>query len=213
MTNHPNRKRDENEPSIEEIAAGAAEPLATEMREKLALERGSIPPQGSATVPAHTPNGLKPDPAVLAAKAVAQTLGEHLPNMLYQALTAALSQVPVQTVSQQHMCATCIIGRIQWENTHRAEMEQAMTAAAEAAGVVPHSPEAGRIDFGPFLPEALRPGGTRGIPGVQQAVTTFQGAEACPLHVAQAAGVQPGRSPLLVANAAFSPAMLGQPAG
>lgn len=172
-------------------------------------------PDGDAAaeaLTAHTPNGvppgLKQDPAVLAAKAVAQTLGEHLPNMLFQAVTAALSQVPVQAVTEQHMCATCIIERIAWENAHRAEMEAAIAAAAETPG--PANPQP---DLAPFLPEALRPGAPRGIPGVAQAVTTFQGAEMCPAHVAKAAGVQPGRSPLLLATAALSPAALGRLAG
>lgn len=195
MTNHPGRKRGDDE----ELSAEAIEPSAAE------------------TVQAHTPNGvppgLKQDPAVLAAKAVAQTLGEHLPNMLFQAMAAALSQAVVQAVTQQHMCSACIIERIRWENAHRAEMDAAMTATAQAAGVEPGSPEAGRLDLAAFLPDGLRPGERGGMPGVGQAVTTFQGAEMCPVHVAQAAGVQAGRSPLLIANAAMSPAMLGQLAG
>ena len=67
MTNHPNRKRDENEPSIE-----ALDPAA---------------------VPLHTGNGAAPGLAPNAAKIIGQTiadaLSETLPPMLAQALSAA----------------------------------------------------------------------------------------------------------------------------
>jgi hypothetical protein len=196
MTNHPGRKRgdDEDPKGTEELAA--AVPAVQEMADELAAQ---TPPRG------HTANGVppglqKPDPAVLAARAVAQTLGEHLPNMLFQAMTAALSQAAVTV--QRPPCATCIIERIVWENAHRAEMEAAIAAAG--------SPQA---DLTPFLPEALRPGAPRGMPGVAQGMTTFQGAEVCAPHLAQAAGIQPGRSQLMVATAMPSAALLGQLAG
>lgn len=201
MTNHPGRKRgdDEEAHGAEELAA--AVPAVQEMADEM---HAQMPP---GSTPNGVPPGLKQDPVILAAKAVAQALGEHLPNMLFQAMTAALSQSVVQAATQQHLCSACLIERIRWEGAHRAEMEAAMTAAAAA------SPEVPQPDLTPHLPEALRPGAPRGMPGVGQSVTTFQGAEMCPVHVAQAAGVQPGRSPLLVANAAMSPAMLGQLAG
>jgi hypothetical protein len=208
MTNHPGRRRgDDDEPSIEEMVAEAVEPLAAEMREK--LEAQDRPRLGPAGVPAHTANGvppgLKPDPVILAAKAVAQALGEHLPQMLFQAVAAALSQVPVQVTAQRPPCGPCIVQRIAWENAHKAAMDKAIAAASEA--VTAQNPQP---DLAPFLPEALRRGGRDGIPDVAQSITTFQGAEMCPLHVAQAAGVQPGRSPLLVATATMNPAMAGQ---
>lgn len=194
MTNHPHRQRDENEPSIEDA--------------------GSIPPQGSAEVLAHTgngvPPGLHPNTAKQAAQAVAEALGQHLPQMLFQAVTAALSQVQVQAVTQQHVCATCVAARIGWENLHRAEMEKAMEDAAHAAGVQPGTPQAAQLDLAAFLPPDLRPGGQGGMPDVRQAITTHQGTDSCPMHIP---GVQAGRSPLLVANAAMSPAMLAQFAG
>jgi len=186
MTNHPGRRRgDDEEPqSVQEMAG--------EMDAQMP--------------PGHTPNGvpagLKPDPVTLAAKAVAQTLGEHLPNMIFQAMAAALSQVQVTT--QQHLCATCIIARIGWENSHRADMEAAMMAAAEAAGAEPGSPQAGQLELTPFLPPDLRLGERNGMPGVAQAVTTFQGTEVCPAHLP---GGHAARSPLLVATAGMSPAM------
>jgi hypothetical protein len=194
MTNHPGRRRgdDEEHSPADELAADV--PAVQEMADEMAAQ---MPP---GHTPNGVPSGLKADPAVLAAKAVAQTLGEHLPNMLFQAFAAALSQIQVQTA--QHMCATCIVDRIRWENAHRPEMEAAIAAAG--------SPQA---DLTPFLPEALRPGAPRGMPGVAQAVTTFQGAEVCPVHVAQAAGVQPGRSQLLIATATMNPGVLGQLAG
>src|SRR5947207_2941092 len=65
----------------------------------------------------------------------------------------------------------------------------------------------------PVPPRGLRPGERNGIPDVAQAITTHQGAELCAAHLAQSAGIQPGRSGLLVATATMSPAMLGQLAG
>jgi hypothetical protein len=141
---------------------------------------------------------------------VAEALGQHLPQMLFQAVAAALQQVPVRTITQERMCATCIVNRIAWENLHRAEMEQAMEAAAHAAGVQPGSQQAAQLDLAAFLPPGLRPGERGGLPGVSLAVTTWQGTECCPVHIP---GVQAGRSPLLIANAAMSPAMLAQFAG
>jgi hypothetical protein len=191
MTNHPGGEEPQD---IQELAASvpAVQELADEMAAKL-------PPQHSNGVP---PGLVKQDPVILAAKAVAQALGEHLPNMLFQAFTAALSQTAVQAVTQQHLCSACIIERIRWEGAHRAEMEAAVAAAG--------GPQA---DLTPFLPADLLPGTPGGMPGLQQAVTTFQGSELCPAHVAQAAGIQPGRSPLMVATAMPSAALLGQLAG
>lgn len=205
MTNHPHRRDDEAvEPSGEELAAHL-EPAGP----------GGIPPQGSAEIPAHTTNGVPPglkpgNAAKLAAEAVAETLGQHLPQMLFQAFAAALQQVPVQAVIQQHVCCTCIINRIGWENAHRSEMEKAMEDAAHAAGVQPGTPQAAQLDLAVFLPEHLRPGGRAGMPDVRQAVTTFGGTEVCPMHIP---GVQAGGSQLIRATAAMSPAMLGQLAG
>jgi len=166
---------------------------------------------GRPPAPAQTPNGdhpPRPDAAKLIGQAVAESLGQHLPQMLFQALAAALQQV-----TQQHFCATCIISRVMWENSHRADMEKALAAAAQAAGAEPGSPQAGQQDLTPFLPPALRPGERNGIPAVGQAVTTSQGTDLCAAHLAQAAGIQPGRSQLLVATATMNPAMLGQLAG
>lgn len=210
MTNHPGRRRgDDDEPSIEDMMAEAAEPLAAEMREKLEAE-GRIPPQESPGMAAHTPNGVPPglraDAAKIIGQSAAAAMAEALPQALFSALTAALSQVPVQV--QRPLCATCIIQRIAWENVHKAAMDKAIAVAAETAA--PGNPQP---DLTPFLPEAMRPGAPDGMPGIGQSVTVFQGTETCPVHLAQAAGVQPGRSPLLVASAAFSPAMLSQLAG
>jgi hypothetical protein len=198
MTNHPRRQRDQENSEPAE-AASLQHP-----------HDGEIPPQGSAEVPAHTGNGVPPGltggAAIAAARAVAEVLGEQLPRIMFQAFAAALSQVQVQAVTPQHMCGTCLTARVGWEDTHRAGMEQAMTAAAVAAGVEPGSPEAGRIDFGPFLPEALRPGGRNGIPDVLQAITTIQGTDLCPRHVPGAAG----RPLLLAATANLGVAMPGR---
>jgi hypothetical protein len=201
MTNHPGRRRgDDEEPQgAEELAA--AVPAVQEMADELAAQ---VPP-------GHTPNGvppgLKPDRALLAAQAVAQALGEHLPNMLFQAMSAALSQAPAPP---QRMCATCIVQRIAWENAHRTAMDAAIAAACEATGVEPGSPDATRLDLAAFLPPALHPGQRGGMPGVAQALTTFQGTEMCPMHVAQAGGVQPGSGPLIVACGSIPDGTLAQ---
>lgn len=216
MTNHPHRQHDEDEPTAEEMLAGAVEPLAAEMRDKLGIpEPGDVPPQGSAEVPAHTGNGVPPGlrggTAKVAAEAVAEALGQHLPQMMFQAVAAALQQVPVRTITQERMCATCIVNRIGWENLHRAELEAAMDAAALAAGVQPGTQQAAQLDLAAFLPQGLRPGERGGLPGVSQSATTWQGTECCPMHIP---GVQAaGRSPLVVATAGMSPAMLAQFAG
>jgi hypothetical protein len=221
MTNHPRRKHDEeNEPSIEDMVAEAVEPLAAEMREKLGIPQpGEVPPQGSAEVPAHTGNGVPAGLKANAAKqigdaagaAMAGALGNLLPQMLVDAFANVLMQVPVQLAGQQQrLCATCLVQRIGWENLNRAEMEKAMDAAAQAAGVQPGTPQAAQLDFLPFLAPHLRPGERNGMPGVSPAVTTFQGTDSCPMHIP---GVQAGRTPLLVATAGMSPAMAAQFAG
>jgi hypothetical protein len=200
MTNHPGRRRgdDEERTPAEELAAEV--PAVAEMADAIAAQ---MPP-------GHTPNGVPPglraDAAKIIGQSAAAAMAEVIPQALFSALTAALSQVPVQV--QRPLCATCIIQRIAWENTHRAAMDKAIALAAQTA--VPGGPAP---DLTPFLPEAMRPGAPDGMPGIGQSVTVFQGTETCPVHLAQAAGVQPGRSALLVASAAFSPAMLGQLAG
>jgi len=210
MTNDPHRKRPDISAETERDLA-AAEALAGDI---VPAEPGGIPPQGSAEIPAHTGNGVPPGfrggTAKVAAEAVAEALGQHLPQMLFQAVAAALQQVPVRTITQERMCATCIVNRIAWENLHRAEMEQAMEAAANAAGVQPGSQQAAQLDLAAFLPPGLRPGERGGMPNVLQAATTFQGTGCCPMHIP---GVQAARSPLVVATAGMSPAMLAQFAG
>jgi len=212
MTNHPRKRRDVTAGAERDLAA--AEALAGQL---VPAEPGDIPPQGSAEVPMHTgngvPPGLKANAAKLIGQAVAEAVTQQLPQILFQVFTAALSQAQVQAVTQQHFCSACIIQRIAWENSHRTDMEAAMAAAAQAAGIEPGSPQAAQQDLTPFLPPALRPGERNGIPNVAQAVTTHQGAELCAMHLAQAAGIQPGRSQLLVATTAMNPAMLGQIAG
>jgi hypothetical protein len=98
MTNHPNRKRPDVTSETERDQA-AAEALAGEL-----VPADGIPPQGSAEVPMHTGNGISPGLRANAAKvlgnAIAATLAESLPRMLFQAFGTALSQAQVQTVTQ-----------------------------------------------------------------------------------------------------------------
>ena len=152
MTNHPNRKRDED----------------------------------NEQPPVHAPNGhgspagLQANAAKIIGQTIADTLTESLPQAMYAALAA-----------QRPPCATCVIQRITWENSHRTEMDAAMAAAAQA----------GKQDITPHLPLALRPGEPGGIPAVAQSITSFQGTELCVAHLGDAAGIRPGKSPLLVATA------------
>jgi len=185
MTNHPHRKHGDLTPEPDPPMAG-------------------LPPARSA-------NGSSAFGTIDAAQLIGQAVGDRitqaLPPVLTQALAYVLSQVPVQAVTQQHVCATCLTLRVNWEHAHRADMETAMSAAAEAAGAEPGSPQAAQIDFGPFLPPHLRAGEKNGIPPVHQAITTVQGTEVCPAHVP---GVQAGRAPLLVATANIPAGTLGQ---
>lgn len=73
-----------------------------------------------------------------------------------------------------------------------------MARAAQEAGIRPGSPEAAQLDFGPFLPEHLRPGAVpNGIPMINNSVTTADGREVCPAHIP---GAQNGWPALLVAQ-------------
>lgn len=205
MTNHPHRRHDENEPTVEELAAEALQPPETAV----------IPPQGSAEVPAHTgngvPPGLRPNAAKLIGQAVAETLGQVLPQILFNAFVQALSSVQV-TTKPLH-CATCFVARVGWFAQHAAEVEAARAAMeAAAAELDPADPRRGMLNPVAFLPEHLRPSaGPQAMPGLAAGEIMMNGTLHCAEH---APGVQqPGRSPLLVATATMNPAMFGQFAG
>jgi len=134
MTNHPRRQRDD-EPSIE------------------TPESGDIPPQGSAEVPMHTGNGvplgLQANAARLIGRAVAEALGEILPPMLAQALDSA---------TPQYHCATCLIGRLNWEIAHEADLKASvdqMNIAGQA--MQPDDPRRDQLNPLMFLPPHLLP--------------------------------------------------------
>ncbi len=218
----PPRSRDvtgEAEQDLETAEALARE-LGAGEQELHPAAPGDIPPQGSAEVPAHNGNGVPPGLKPNAAKqigdaagtAIAGTIDQLLPQMLFDAFATALSQVPVRTIAaQERLCATCLVQRIGWENAHRAEMEKAIAAALGAAGIQQDAPQAAQLNIAAFLPQHLQPGQQAGMPEVRQAATVFQGTEVCPMHIP---GVQSaGRTPLLVATAGMSPAMAAQFAG
>jgi hypothetical protein len=207
MTNHPRRQRGEENDDL-----SAAEALAGEL---VPAGPGDIPPQGSAEVPAHTGNGVPPGLRANAAKLIGQAVAEAmtgaLPQVLFQAFGAALSQVQVQTVTQQHLCHLCLVERFGWESAHETEIKAAMKSAAEAAGFGPEDPRAQQLDFGPFLPEQLRPGaGASAIPAMNTAVTTVQGSDVCQWHVP---GVQARRGKLLVVPGGVNLAAFAAQAG
>jgi hypothetical protein len=175
----------------------------------------------------HSPNGtaLRQNAGKLigtaAGKAVAAELGpalastfsqvmQFLPQMISQGVAQALSQVPVRT---RRLCAKCLAARITWEVGHKADMDQALSAAAAAAGIIEpgtsmdvSDPRAGQLDVAPFLPDSLRPGAPGGMPQIMDAVTMAAGDEVCPMHL-PGTPQEPGRRQILVAPAGMTASM------
>lgn len=123
---------------------------------------------------------------------------------LPQAIGMMLGQV-VRAMPSQPVCATCLVNRIAWETTHRAETESAITRGREAHGIPEGAPLPPGFDPVPFLPPQLQPGGSQGIPPLTGAITIANGAATCSEHVP---GRPTGRAPLLVAQGALSPSVM-----
>jgi hypothetical protein len=159
-------------------------------------------PAPGTVPPGFTHNGNGPMERMAAAL-------EQLPQMLYQALSAALQQTQVTT--RRLPCTTCVMARLKWASDHSA----AITAAEEAlkaamAGQAARAPQ-DRVQLAPgaFLPEQLRPGGDQAPPPLQDGLVLVGGTLHCLEHVPNAPG-QPGARQLLVAQGALSPAALAQ---
>src|SRR5580700_11836336 len=121
MTNHPGRRRDDEEPSAAAPAELAAEvPAVAEMASEMAA---APPPQ---VPPGFSPNGGKTPMTALV---------EQLPQMLFNAVAQALSSVQVRTAPLK--CATCTLARAAWFGQHAAEIATAEAAYRAAWDALP----------------------------------------------------------------------------
>lgn len=148
---------------------------------------------------AFTPNGHTPVAVLI----------QQLPQMLAQAVAAALGQVPVTT--KKLPCATCMLARLQWTAGHAAEIAAAEEKLKAAAAEMEAKDPADRVPLNPvsFLPEHLRPGGNQAAPAVQDGLVLIGGTLYCLQHVPGADG-QPGKRPFLIAQGALSSQMLAE---
>jgi hypothetical protein len=80
---------------------------------------------------------------------------------------------------RERACAHCLLRRIAWEGEHQADMDAALSRAADSAGLRPDKFLQRGGDPLPFLPERLRPGAPGGIPPVNTAMTAFAGTDLC----------------------------------
>lgn len=196
MTNHPRRERDEDgkpEPA-QELAASV--PAVQELADEISA-RPPVPPGFS-------PNGHTPT----------RTLIEQLPQMLFQAVAAALQQVPVQVVVKPGPCGTCFTARVGWFTGHSAEIARAEAAyQAALSELAPDDPQRGLIEPLSFLPAALQPSqdpahpNPLAMPGLAEGVIMTGGTWHCAQHVP---GIQQQPGKLLIAETVIPQGMLGQ---
>jgi hypothetical protein len=214
MTNHPGRKRGDDEDQSPADALAADVPAVQEMADELAAQ---MPP-------GHTPNGvppgLKPNAAKVIGETVAASLGQVLPDalcrllppLLYDAFATALSQVPVQAVTPQHFkCATCVTLRGQWGVKYDAELKAAQTAmAALLAQMAPDDLRRAQLNLLAFLPEEAQ----QAVPPINDGMVMTGGTVLCADH-APGTSSQPGRKEFLIAHGPLTPSLiadaLGQP--
>lgn len=166
------------------------------------------PVPAEAAVPAAfaNPNGHGPTPAQQTAQGIAAIAG--MLSQLPQTLAMMLTQV-AQAIPRPRLCAQCLAARLPWEAAHLTEIKQAISQAAEAAGLPEGDPRRAQIDPAPHLPPHLRPGAASGMPPVNHAVTTVQGTELCSAHIP---GAQ-GKRTLLIAQGTLNSSMLSQFSG
>jgi hypothetical protein len=153
--------------------------------------------------PALAQNGHTPSQIMIA-------LLEQMPQMLFNAMTAALERATVCTAG--YKCADCVAARWAWAAAHKTQTEaayaaymQAMTELAALPGDGPR--RAAAPDFTVFLPPALQPGGAEQMPGIADGEVMVNGTVKCANHAPGAPGTQ-GGSRLLVAQAGFTPSMI-----
>jgi hypothetical protein len=197
MTNHPGRKRgDDEEPAAAEEMA--AMPAVQEFAAEMAAQ---LPPQAP---PGLSPNGHGPTARLM----------EALPQMLFQAVTQALSSVQVRTAPLK--CLTCVTARLAWGARYEAEINAAQAAYVTAMSeLTPDDPRRGLLQPLAFLPEALRPSGDPAHPNLQampemaDGIAMAGGSLYCPEHVPGAAQ-QAGRKPFLIAQGSLNAAMIAE---
>jgi len=131
-------------------------------------------------------------------------LMEALPQMLFQAVTAALQQVQVTTAPLP--CATCFLARLQWGASHAAEFREAERAYAAAVAEQEQKDPQDRVALDPasFAPDSLQ-----SAPPLQGGTVMVGGTLYCAQHIPGAPGM-PGTSPLLIAQAHLTPGMLSE---
>lgn len=134
-------------------------------------------------------------------------LAGQLPQMLFQAMSAALRQVP----AKQLPCAQCYLEQLKWGAVHAADVARAEEAfQAAAAEVAQRAPEDRvPLDGLGFLPERLRPGSPGGPPAIAEGAVMVSGTLLCAGHIPGAPG-RPGQSPLLIAQGALPDGTLAQ---
>jgi len=166
-----------------------------------------------AEIPAEVPAGLNGSapgtltPAKQTAQGVAAIAG--MLSQFPQALAQVLQQVPVQAQTRQHLCATCVLGRLTWNVAHERELTAAIEMAARVHGLADGDPRLGQLDPVPFLPESLRPGGPQGMPPANPSITAVGGTEVCSEHIPG----RPGGKQLLLMPGPLSQGMLASFAG
>lgn len=132
----------------------------------------------------------------------ARMIAEMLAD-LPRAIAVMLGQL-ARAIPSQHVCAACLVARINWEARHARDLEAAVELARAAHGLPDGAVLPPGFDPSPFLPERLRPGAPQGMPPLTGAVTAVGGTDTCSEHV-------PGRSAgrtLLIANGALSPSAM-----
>jgi hypothetical protein len=171
--------------------------------------RSQLPPGLTAATRAAA-NGHRPGSGSYSQQTAQNTAqAAALLAQLPQAIGAMLAQV-VKSIPRPPLCSTCLIARLKWEAQYMPQLEAAITAAAEAAGIPDGDPRRGLIDAASYLPEHLQPGaGSQGMPPVNPKNTTIGGTDYCSGHIPGLAG---GRT-LLVAQGALSSSLLAQYSG
>jgi hypothetical protein len=235
MTNHPRRRHDPMRDHLGEArqALAAAERMIEDVtRDELPLPGpdGEDVPRSAgdlaAEVPAvkelademaaqppqQVPPGFSPNGHPATAKVVEQLIGQ-LPQMLFQAVAAALSQV--QVTVKPGPCGTCFTTRVSWFTVHSAEIARAEAAyQAALSELAPDDPQRAMIQPLSFLPDALQPSpdpakpNPQAMPGLTEGVIVIGGTWYCAGHVPGVQQQQPGK--LLVAETMIPQGMLGQ---
>jgi hypothetical protein len=201
MSNHPHqrpRRDDDGMVPVPESNAPASAPAAPVNGNGSALRPNAAKAIGEA-----------------AGTAMAGTLQGMLPQMLFDAVASALSQVPIRTVPQQLYCGPCFTRRLNWERAHEADLKAAIEAMRAAAGdMAPDDPRRAQLNPLMFLRPELLPSmdpddpHPDAIPDPAHAVTMISGTLYCG---ADAPGTgDAAKPPLLIAHGSIPAGALAQ---